>query len=338
MPASSSPRILCDGTEIEVRDGERLLDSLLRAGARVASSCRAGLCQSCLVKATRGSPPAAAQVGLKDTLRAQGFFLACLAQPREDLELTLRATETLAVPAFVARVDQLSANTLRVVLQPSAPFPYRAGQYLTLVRADGLARAYSIASLPEADGGSLELHVRVQPKGQMSGWLQSPDAVGAQVHLRGPAGSCFYVEGNATQPLVLAGTGTGLAPLLGVLRDALRAGHTGPIALWHGARRMADFYLVEELKRLAARHPPFVYRRVVLEGATGQGGQEGDDGLIEGQLGDSLLAEQSAFVGQRVFLCGDPGLVADLKRRVFLAGAALKDIHADAFVMAASSG
>jgi ferredoxin-NADP reductase/ferredoxin len=321
------PRVVCDGRAIELPAGTRLLDGLEQAGVSIPSSCRAGACQSCLVKATRGAPPAAAQVGLKDALRAQGFFLACVAEPREDLEITLAAVSALAVPARVARVETLAAATLRVTVEPSAPFPHRAGQFLTLVREDGLARAYSIASSPETDRSALELHVRVHPDGQMSGWLAGPSAVGARVHLRGPAGECFYAGGDATQRLVLAGTGTGLAPLLGVLRDALRAGHQGPIELWHGARAAAGLYLDDELRALARRRPQLSYRRVVLDGAP-------EDGLSVGRLDDALLAATS-FGGSRVFLCGDPELVRSLKRRVFLAGAALKDIHADPFVTAA---
>lgn len=323
------PRIVCDGTALELRDGERLLDGLLRAGVPVASSCRAGACQSCLVQVVRGEAPAAAQVGLKPALRAQGFVLACLAEPRADLEVTLRATERLTVAARISRVEQIGLGTLRVTVEPFEPFPHRAGQYLTLVRADGLARAYSIASLPETDQSPLELHVRVQANGQMSTWLASPAAVGAEVRLRGPAGSCIYVEGDANQPLVLAGTGTGLAPLLGVLRNALYAGHRGSITLWHGARNPDGLYYVDELRRIQARHPELDYRPVVLEGPAGPG-------VAVGALDDAVLWDAS-FDGRRVFLCGDPELVQKLKRRLFLAGASLAEIHADPFVMAPRS-
>jgi NAD(P)H-flavin reductase/ferredoxin len=320
------PRVVCDGTALELRAGEPLLAALLRAGVPVANSCRAGACQSCLIQVVSGQAPEAAQVGIKPTLRAQGFMLACLAQVREDLEITVRAAELLSVPATISRIDGLGANTLRVIVVPSAPFPHRAGQYLTLVRADGLARTYSIASLPETDAGPIELHVRIQPRGQMSRWLASAEAIGAAVQLRGPNGNCFYVEGNAAQPLVLAGSGTGLAPLLGVLRHALRSGHHGPIRLWHGARTRDGHYYVDELRRLEARHPTLDYRQVVLVGPPEPGG-------AVGRLDDAVSAD-GPFAGRRVFLCGDPELVQSMKRRVFLAGASLLDIHTDAFVMA----
>ena len=87
---------------------------------------------------------------------------------------------------------------------------------------DGLARSYSIASLLTDD--SLELHVRVLPEGRMSQWLASTARVGHADGDPGPSGDCFYTAGREDQPLLLAGTGTGLAPLFGIARDALRQG------------------------------------------------------------------------------------------------------------------
>jgi ferredoxin-NADP reductase len=278
-----------------------------------------------LLQATRGTPPAAAQVGLQASLRERGFFLACQAKLDEDLEVSRHGTEALEVPARVADVTQLSSDVIRVRLAPLAAFTYRAGQFVTVVREDGLARAYSLASLPGRDAGVLELHVRVLAGGAMSGWLASPAAQGVQVRLRGPAGDCFYTPDRPEQALVLVGAGTGLAPLWGVLREALSAEHTGAIELWHGARSPDGLYLRAELQQLARDHANFTYRACVLEGAN-------QPGVLQGRLDDVLLRTVPSFAARRVYLCGDATLVQQLKRKVFLSGAALPEIHADAFV------
>ena len=124
---------------------------------------------------------------------------------------------------------------------------------------------------------------------------------------------------------MLAGAGTGLAPLWGILRDALAANHTGPIQLWHGARAPDGLYLRRELQELTTRHANFSYRACALEGDV-------VDDVTQGRLDDVLLQAVPSFSAQRVYLCGDAGLVQQLKRKVFLAGAALPEIHADAFV------
>jgi CDP-4-dehydro-6-deoxyglucose reductase, E3 len=319
------PRLRCDGLEVPLEAGETVLDGLQRAGLTVASSCRVGACQACLLQATRGAPPAAAQVGLKASLRERGFFLACQARLDADLEVSRHGAEALEVPARVVDVTPLAKDVIRVRLAPQGAFTYRAGQFLTLVREDGLARAYSLASLPGRDAGLLELHVRVLTGGAMSGWLASSAAQDVQVRLRGPAGDCFYTPNNLEQSLVLVGAGTGLAPLWGVLREALAAEHTGPIELWHGARSPEGLYLREELQQLARHHRNFSYRACVLEGAT-------QPDVMQGRLDDVLLRTVPSFAARRVYLCGDAALVQQLKRKVFLSGASLPEIHADAFV------
>lgn len=355
--------LTCGDRRIQLAAGESVLDALGRVGVQVPSSCRAGACQSCLVQVTRGALPERAQIGLKDSLRSRGFVLACQAIPTTDLEVSLDAVQNLEVAARIHNIARLSEDVLRVDLRVSTPLGHRAGQFVTLIRDDGLARPYSIASRsapasvaasapgsspspgPDyasgdanananantsagnaADDNLLELHVRVLPSGRMGHWLASEHARGATVRVRGPSGECFYVPGRPDQPLVLAGTGTGLAPLWGIARDAIASRHSGPIQLWHGARNPAGLYLRSELERLAHAHPNFTYRPCVLEG----------DPTREsvGKLDDLLLQSITAFDSPRFFLCGDPPLVQRLKRALFLRGASLKEIYADAFVSA----
>ncbi|MBV9948667.1 MAG: hypothetical protein JOZ69_17600 [Myxococcales bacterium] len=109
-----------------------------------------------------------------------------------------------------------------------------------------------------------------------------------------------------------------------------RAGtHPGHLsgARGDGARDEAGFFLVDELLASSRASPNFRYRRCALMGAP-------SDGIHVGPLDDVLVSE-GEFAGRRVFLCGDPDLVQRLRRRLFLAGAALRQIHADAFVSAA---
>ncbi|ATB50955.1 2Fe-2S iron-sulfur cluster-binding protein [Corallococcus macrosporus] len=305
--------------------GESVLDALLRQGVSVPHACRAGACQSCLMRAVAGTVPEAAQAGLKDTLRAQGYFLACACRLPEGAALEVTDAEALRVPARIQSLDALSASVLRVRLVTDRPVAYRAGQYISLVREDGLTRSYSLASLPHED--ALELHVRLHPEGAMSGWLARDARPGDRLQVQGPAGSCFYVPGRPEQPLLLAGTGTGLAPLYGIIRDALEAGHTGPIWLFHGARTPEGLYLTDALRSLAERHPQLRYRPGVLEG--------GSRDVAEGALDVLIRAECPRPVGWRAWLCGDGPLVLSLRKKLFLAGLSLKDLHVDAFLPSA---
>ena len=66
---------------------ESVLEGLERHGIAVANSCRSGVCQSCLMKATDGAIPVVAQKGLKDSLKARHYFLACVCHPAADMSV-----------------------------------------------------------------------------------------------------------------------------------------------------------------------------------------------------------------------------------------------------------
>jgi NAD(P)H-flavin reductase/ferredoxin len=316
-------RVRYAGEEYELKFGESVLDCLLRSGVSISYSCRSGVCQSCLVKATKGTVPEQAQAGLKDTLRAQGYFLACRCEPDDDLAVA--QGEDQRVAARIRRVENLGSNVLRLRIEPISGFDYRAGQYISLFRDDGLARSYSLASLPHER--ELELHVRLIPGGAMSEWLRREAGPDTPVAIQGPAGNCFYFAGEPDQPLLLAGTGTGLAPLYGIARDALGQGHRGPVWLFHGAPDPGGLYLQDELWTLAARHANFHYVPSVLR----DGGNEMETGTLDG----SILARFPRLEGWKAYLCGDPALVNSLRKKAFLAGAASRSIYADAFLSSA---
>jgi NAD(P)H-flavin reductase/ferredoxin len=321
-------RIRYEAQWYPLQSEETVLDGLLRQGIAVPHACKSGVCQSCLMRASSGPVPEKAQVGLKETLKARNYFLACSCKLETGAELEVGGgADELRVPARLDSMTPLRGDVLRVRLRPEAPFEFRAGQYLTLLRPDGLARSYSVASLPQE--GLLELHVRLLPGGAMSGWLRTEARPGDEVKIQGPAGDCFYIPGRPDQPLLLAGTGTGLAPLYGIVRDALEQGHTGPLWLFHGARDSRGLYLVEELRALAARHPNLHYRPSVLEGRL-------EEGVQVGALDALIRAECPKPVGWRAFLCGNPELVLSLRKKLFMAGLSLKDIHADAFLPSVS--
>lgn len=323
-----SPRLVYAGAEHQVEPGETVLETLERHGRAVASACRAGNCHTCLLRTRDGEVSAVAQRGLKDTLRAAGYFLACQYRPDTDLVVEPPGAD-LSTPARIRSVRWLGHRTLDVRLAPDGPFDYHPGQYVSLLRTDLLARSYSLASLPS--DGELRLHVRHHPGGAMSDWLATRAAPGDPVTVRGPYGECFYLPGRADQPLLLAGTGTGLAPLYGILRDALAHRHTGPIRLVHGAVDARGLYLVDELTALARDTPGLDYHRCVLRGVTGAPPGQGAGDNRVGNLADVVCDLVPRPAGYRVFLCGDPEVTRTLRRALFMNGASHREIHVDAF-------
>ena len=164
----------------ECRSDESVLQCLARHGVELSSSCRAGVCQTCMVVATDGIPPAAAQKGLKPQLQQQGYFLACICTPEQDL--TFAKPDDTALPKITATVvDKLPLNDtiLRLRIKPETPIDFHPGQFLNLHREDELIRSYSIASLPDEE--NIELHIELIENGRMSGWLHDDVAVGETI-------------------------------------------------------------------------------------------------------------------------------------------------------------
>ena len=270
-----------------------------------------------------GDAPAAAQEALRDTLRKQGYFLACQCPATDELDIVQPGEGALFSPATVREKQLLAANVCRLRLESATALYYHAGQFINVRRADGLTRSYSLASLPQTDE-YLELHIRRRPNGAMCNWMFDLLAVGEQVAIQGPIGSCYYLNDRPDTPLLLIATGTGLAPLLGIARDALHAGHRGPIHLYHGSSESEGLYCGEELQALSDAHSHFAYTRCVSRGAPTVGYESGRaDAVAFGRHGN--------LKGWRIYLCGAPPMVHAAKKWAYLAGAAIADIYADAF-------
>ncbi|MDZ4774170.1 MAG: 2Fe-2S iron-sulfur cluster binding domain-containing protein [Planctomycetota bacterium] len=316
--------IVVDDRRIVVRTGESVLDACERSGVEIQSSCRAGLCHLCRVRAIAGVPPPESQIGLDHADAAEGWFLACRARPSGALSVTLDgAAGARARVRLVERV-WLAKSVIRARFEWLDTFPHRAGQFVELVRSDGLSRSYSIAGVPALDP-YLDLHVRIFEKGAMSAWLAHEAEITTELEVRGPGGKCVYAPASLDQPLLLAATGTGLAPLIGVAREALAAGHRGRIVLFHGGLDENALYLQDVLRNLAATHAHFIYQPGVLRGPAAAG-------VEIGPLAEVIDRRFPDLEGWRVHLCGAPELVELLRRQCYLSGAALRDIVADPFV------
>jgi CDP-4-dehydro-6-deoxyglucose reductase, E3 len=322
------PIVTFEDNRYPSEEGESVLRTLERHGVEIPSSCRSGVCQSCLMKCDGGDLPSDAQRGLKETLAAQGAFLSCSCIPESDLTVSRFDGHGAKVSGTIHSIEPLTESVLDVRVKVDGPVSYFPGQFMNLMKADGLVRSYSVANAAP-DESLVEFHIGIMPDGKMSGWLANDAQPGDPVDLLGPQGSCFYTSGDVEQPLLLFGTGTGLAPLYGILRDALRQGHTGPIALYHGSLRESGLYLVDTLKDLVSQHDNVTYTPCVLEG------EPSDPAIHVGNMMDVVMEQHTDFKGWRVFLCGAPEMVKLMQRKTFMAGASMNAIHTDAFIPAA---
>ena len=136
---------------------------------------------------------------------------------------------------------------------------HRPGQHVDvrLTAADGYQaqRSYSIASVPEA--GRLELTVERLDDGEVSSWLAGEARDGDAFELRGPIGGYFVWDVTTGGPVQLVAGGSGVAPLLSMVRHRVAAGGDQPMRLLYSARSLDDVVARDELGDLAARDSGF---------------------------------------------------------------------------------
>ncbi|WP_460134331.1 iron-sulfur-binding ferredoxin reductase [Pseudomonas sp. S1_E04] len=295
-----------------VATGSNLLDALNQAGVAVPYSCRAGSCHACLVRC-RGEVEDRQPDALSPAQRLDGWRLACQCQVTGDVQVEAFDPLRDGLPAQVVSTDWLSATVLCLRLLPERGLRYRAGQHLVLW-AGPVARPYSLASLPEEDG-FLEFHIDCRQPGAFSAAARQL-AVGDRLRLGELRGGALHYDPDwQSRPLWLLASGTGLGPLWGVLREALRQDHQGAIRVIHLAHDADGHYLAEPLAELAASHPNLTVELWTAAGLT----------QALAQL--RLVSRQTLAL-----LCGHPASVEAFSKRLFLAGLPRNQLLADVFL------
>lgn len=295
-----------------VTPGSNLLDALNQAGVAVPFSCRAGSCHACLVRC-EGEVDDLQPEALSPTQRQQGWRLACQCRVSANLKVEAFDPQRDGLPAQVVGADWLSSTVLRLRLQPERALRYSAGQHLVLW-AGQVARPYSLASLPQEEP-YLEFHIDCRQPGAFSDAARQLK-VGDPLRLGELRGGALHYDPDwQSRPLWLLASGTGLGPLWGVLREALRQDHQGEIRVIHLAHEAEAHYLAEPLAALAAQHG---HLTVEL--------------LTAAQLQPALAQLRLVSRHTLALLCGHPASVEAFSKRLFLAGLPRNQLLADVFL------
>lgn len=321
-----------EGKDTIVEESHSVLESLESAGFRVPYSCRKGICQSCMLQ-TDDPVPAQSQQGLRASQIAQGYFLACCCYPQQDISVRPKnASDQVKGMVVDKRVlikgDEKTRLSNVVALFIEVDCSWFAGQYLDIWLDAFTVRPYSIASRCD-DRKVIELHIKRHDQGQVSAWLCDKVSVGDQINLSAPRGDCFYTDSYQQSPLLMVATGTGLAPLYGILQEALHQGHTQDIYLYHAAGEPEGLYYQAELQQLA-----WEFSNLQLHTVVKRKPRVSD---IKGDVVEIVKRHHPEMRGYKIFLCGAPAMVKTLQRACFFQGAAISDILVDAFEVAVPS-
>jgi ferredoxin-NADP reductase len=133
-----------------------------------------------------------------------------------------------------------------------------AGQHVDvrLMASDGYSavRSYSIASAPNANK-VFEITVERLPDGEVSPYLTQDVMVGDRLELRGPIGGWFVWRSEQTEPIQLIAGGSGVVPLMAMIRSRALAGSTAPFRLLYSVREPKALWYANELRQLSESDP-----------------------------------------------------------------------------------
>jgi ferredoxin-NAD(P)+ reductase (naphthalene dioxygenase ferredoxin-specific) len=302
---------------LSVRPGVNLLQALREHEVPVSYSCTAGRCGTCRCKVLEGEVLESGHDAVRPQSGEDRYVLACQAFVTEPCTIEIPEPDEVVVhparilKATVESVDDLAHDIKRLRLKPAKPLAFSPGQYAQLQFTPDHARPYSMAGL--AGDGLLEFHVRLVPGGRVTGYIAAELQPGDAVRVSGPMG-CAYLRRRHEGPMLCVAGGTGLAPVLSIVRGAIEAGMANDIHLYFGVRSQRDLYAVDELEQLRRGHPRLRVHYVVGHPVT-----------------EAIEKELGRLAAWRAYLCGSPPMVEAATRLARLKGVAPEHIHADAF-------
>jgi ferredoxin-NADP reductase len=208
----------------------------------------------------------------------------------------------------VTAVRDETSTARTIVLDVPGWRGHAAGQHVDvrLTAEDGYSvqRSYSIASAP--DGSRVELTVQRLPDGEVSPYLAQDLAVGYPLELRGPIGGWFVWDPAGTAPVLLVAGGSGIVPLMSMIRARAVAGSTTGFRLLYSVRDPGTVIYADELAKRATAGDgltvDYVFTRQAPAGSARPAGRISSVDLVQP---DGWRPRQSPAV----FICGPTGYV-----------------------------
>lgn len=319
-----------------------VLEAAEDSGIMLKSSCENGGCGACSAVLRSGR----VEMGDHDpnvieVPEGEGGILLCRSFPREDCRIELPYDQSKIVvgppvrhDAEITGLDRVADGVMRLTLtlrpgeDGSASADFESGQFVRIV-VPGVTgerevrRAYSPANVSNWDG-RLEFYIRLLPGGAMSDYLAERAEVGDVLTVSNADGEFMLAENGLRPRWFLAG-GTGLSPLLSMLRKMAEWGEAQPARLFFGVTRHGEVFAQDEIAALAETLPDFRSDTMVWN----------PDPEWDGTVGNpvELAAAEIAVLDEMpdIYLCGPPPMMDAALVALTAAGVPADQIHLERF-------
>ena len=318
---------------ISCRDDQTVADASYRQRINIPLDCRDGACGTCKAFCESGEfePGTYISDALTDDEAAAGYVLPCSMKPRTDLVLQIASTSAVAktqpntYSGTLVELERLSTTTVRISVEiPNRnELAFLAGQYVNIAVPDTeVTRSYSFSNAP--DDPLLSFLVKLTPGGAMSTFLTDRAAVGDHISFTGPHGSFFLRETD--RPVLLLAGGTGLAPILSILRKMRTEANHRQAHLIYGVSTDADVVELDTLAEIASGLAHFTWNYCVADPAT----SAANTGYVM-----RLLAPEHLHDGDvAIYLCGPPPMVESVRKHIADGGVTPTGFYYEKFALA----
>ncbi|WP_246741448.1 2Fe-2S iron-sulfur cluster-binding protein [Bradyrhizobium aeschynomenes] len=323
-------RIEPDGVAIDAADHDSILQAARRGGVSLAYECGWGSCGACKLTLVDGEVelmfPGAPAVNPRDARRNR--ILACQSRAISDIivargpgDWSAPAPRCIEQQAILLAVEDLAPEIRQFSFETAEPIAFRPGQYAILHLGVGLRRCYSMSNLP---GSRLLQFIAKRYDGGRGSNALAALAPGARLTIEAPFGACT-LRREPGRKVFVAG-GTGVAPILAMLREAAaaRLDFEAPVDVLYGARTPADLAAGDMLAAAVARIP-YARHLPVVEIAPESWPHA--SGFVTAAI-TSTIAEPAAA---EFYVAGPPVMVNAVKALLRSADVPITQVHYDSF-------
>jgi propane monooxygenase reductase component len=308
-----SPRVVFEpiGEEIDCDEEESVLDAAFRHGYNLVYGCREGQCSACKAYLLEGDVVLKpySTFALSESEESNGYTLLCRAMPEEDLVVELLhfdpenyrlENEIRDGRGVVTTVEALTHDIRRLELEVSEPadFSFVPGQYVDIwipeaENAGDGRRSFSMANVP--GDGRIELIIKRYPEGRFSSLLDGQIREGDELCFTGPYGA-FHLR-DTQRPILIVAGGSGMAPILSLLRKLSGEGCERPVRFFYGARTENDLFYADLIRELGEGLADFEFVPVLSD----------TDRFVHEAAGDYL--ESGEMSDPELYMCGPPPMI-----------------------------
>ncbi|MCK5889754.1 MAG: 2Fe-2S iron-sulfur cluster binding domain-containing protein [Methylococcales bacterium] len=304
-----------ESVSFDCAEDEDIISAAIRQSIFLMSSCREGGCATCKGECTVGdyeTGKVSAQA-LPPEEQEEDLVLLCRCYPTEDMEVEVPYTfdriayseEGKEFTTEITALEKLSSNVMKLCLSRSdgeKQIKLDSGQYYDLEIPDTeTTRSYSPANIAN-NNGEMEFLIRLLEGGKFSTFLSQDATVGQSIKATGPSGVFGLVADGFTPRYFVAG-GTGLAPILSMVRFMQEWGEPQLCTIYFGSTLEEEMFYVDELLQLEKEMDTLTVKLCVWKATDSWHGEKGS-------VVDILKKDlQETTAKPDLYLCGPPGMV-----------------------------